>query len=154
MVKSIGIATNLPWSFISSQKDGLKIINIITFLTLSRRNQRKPFYLVWARKRQRRNSRYPYQWQNNNSSSSQLSRFFSVHCWLDSLKKVLIFLSLDLALKPKLALKRIPQSSRGLSWRDEGDKTYLIAPEVSHVALLFFDPSNTSPDAGLWADDA
>ena len=42
-----------------------------------------------------------------------------------------------------------------MSWRDEGDKTYLIAPEVRYVAwnqqlqaskdLLFIDQSDESP---------
>ena len=52
-----------------------------------------------------------------------------------------------------------------LSWKDEGDKTYLIATEVRSMlfvtnrcgapkALLFFDQSEKSLDSGLRADDA
>ena len=52
-----------------------------------------------------------------------------------------------------------------LSWKDEGDKTYLIATEVRSIlfvtnrcgapkALLFFDQSEKSLDSGLRAEDA
>ena len=43
------------------------------------------FYLVRARKRRRRNSGYPYRWQIT-TRPYQLSKIFSVHCWIDSLK--------------------------------------------------------------------
>ena len=60
-------AKSLSWSFISSQKCGFKIINnyfLHTFTQLtSIRNRGQQFCLVRARKRQRRNSGYPYRWQ-------------------------------------------------------------------------------------------
>ena len=54
-------------------------------------NQRQQFCLVWARKHRR-----TLTVTNNNSFSSQLSRFFSVHCWLDSLTKYWFFSFYDL----------------------------------------------------------
>ena len=122
MVKSIGIdsvATNLSWSFISSQKGRFEIVNYYLFtnshtVELDRKSKKTILPGTYTSKKvSNKKKRISLPVTNNNSSSSQLSRFFSVYCWLDSLKKSIDFFFKVLALKPKLAVKRIPPSSRG-----------------------------------------
>ena len=114
------------WSFISSQKCELKIV------MSSIGNQRQQFCLVRTRKRRRRNrknSGYPYRWQI--TTLPRLSCQGSLLTWF--IKKYCFF-PLNLALKPKLAVKRIPWLSRGFCHEEtKGDKRYLIAPEVRYV---------------------
>ena len=95
---------------------------------------------------------------NNYSSSSQLSRFFSVHCWLDSLKKYWFFFE-DLALKPKLSLLLIEflnhlDVSVMTRWRWQnlvsncsGSQIMLLDQSVqrSEGSSLFFNQSDKIP---------
>ena len=103
-------------------------------------NQRKQFYLVLARKRQRRNSWHPYWWQVTTRPHLSCQVFLcSFFTWF--IKRSTVFFLLRPSLLACLSFKTWACRSKNssiilwfLSWRDEGDKTYLIAPEVRYVA--------------------
>ena len=97
-IKSIVIdsaATSLSWSLISLQKCGCKIVNNYCFTP------------AWSEQESAEEE------IAETTHPHQLSRFFSVHCSFDLLKKYSSFSFYIKVLQALLAVKRIPRSSWG-----------------------------------------
>ena len=107
------------------------------------KNQRQQFCLVWARKHRRT---LPV--TNNNSSSSQLSTFFSVHCWLDSLTKYWFFFLLRPTIGDKMSWDTSPYMDFLMfSWLQKGKRELFVPhplPQCCATVRATFRKQETS----------